>query len=88
MGLASGGGQQCPIFAAQKADITVFDYSDNQLELDKEVAKREEYTINIIKGDMANQLPFEDETFDMIFHPVSNCFVQDGNTYGESAIEF
>ncbi|WP_084246893.1 class I SAM-dependent methyltransferase [Rummeliibacillus stabekisii] len=77
LGLASGGGQQCPIFAAQKADITVFDYSDNQLELDKEVAKREEYTINIIKGDMGNQLPFEDETFDMIFHPVSNCFVQD-----------
>lgn len=26
---------------------------------------------------MTKQLPFEDETFDLIFHPVSNCFIED-----------
>lgn len=77
LGLASAGGQQCPVFAAQKAEVTVFDYSDKQLELEKMVADREGYSIEIIKGDMSKSLPFEDNTFDMIFHPVSNCFVQD-----------
>ena len=26
---------------------------------------------------MSKPLPFEDESFDMIFHPVSNCYVKD-----------
>lgn len=77
LGLASGGGQQGPVFAAQKANVTVFDYSDQQLDLEKMVANREGYSIDIIKGDMSKPLPFEDNTFDMIFHPVSNCYVQD-----------
>lgn len=77
LGLASGGGQQMPIFAALGADCTVFDYSDKQLESETEVAKRECYQINIIKGDMTERLPFEDMSFDMIFHPVSNCYIED-----------
>ena len=32
LGLASGGGQQMPVFAALGADCTVFDYSEKQLE--------------------------------------------------------
>ena len=31
LGLASGGGQQMPVFAASGADCTVMDYSANQL---------------------------------------------------------
>lgn len=58
------------------AEVTVFDYSDKQLELEKMVADREGYSIEIIKGDMSKTLPFADNTFDMIFHPVSNCYVQ------------
>ncbi|TKC19332.1 class I SAM-dependent methyltransferase [Robertmurraya kyonggiensis] len=77
LGLASGGGQQCPVFAAQNAKVTVFDNSDKQLEMEQMVSEREGYTIEIIKGDMSKQLPFEDDTFDMIFHPVSNCYVED-----------
>ncbi|MBN2852084.1 MAG: class I SAM-dependent methyltransferase [Clostridia bacterium] len=77
LGLASGGGQQMPIFTALGAECTVFDYSDKQLESERIVAKREGYHINIIKGDMTKKLPFEDESFDMIFHPVSNCYVED-----------
>jgi SAM-dependent methyltransferase len=77
LGLASGGGQQCPVFAAQNARVTVFDYSDKQLELEKMVSEREGYSIELVKGDMSKPLPFEDDSFDLIFHPVSNCYVQD-----------
>ena len=77
LGLASGGGQQMSVFSKLGADCTVFDYSDKQLEADRIVAKREGYNIEIIKGDMSKTLPFEDESFDIIFHPVSNCYVED-----------
>ncbi|MDD6352091.1 MAG: methyltransferase domain-containing protein, partial [Lachnospiraceae bacterium] len=76
LGLASGGGQQMPIFAALGADCTVFDYSEKQLESERYVSEREGYKIRIIRGDMTKRLPFEDESFDLIFHPVSNCYVK------------
>lgn len=77
LGLASGGGQQMPIFAALGAKCTVLDYSEKQLLSEKEVARRENYEIKTVKADMTNPLPFEDECFDLIFHPVSNCYIED-----------
>ena len=77
LGLASGGGQQMPIFAALGAQCTVLDYSEKQLESERFVATREEYSIEIIRADMTKPLPFADETFDLIFHPVSNCYVEE-----------
>ena len=78
LGLASGGGQQMPIFAALGAVCTVLDYSDAQVASEKLVAEREKYNIEIIKADMTKPLPFADSSFDLIFHPVSNCYIQDG----------
>lgn len=77
LGLASGGAQQMPVFAALGAVCTVFDLSDAQLESERVVAAREGYEIEIIKGDMTQRFPFPDAQFDMIFHPVSNCYVRD-----------
>ena len=77
LGLACGGGQQMPVFTALGAECTVFDYSEKQLESERLVAEREGYSINIIRGDMTKPLPFADDTFDLIFHPVSNCYVKD-----------
>lgn len=77
LGLASGGGQQMPIFAALGAKCTVMDYSKRQLLSETEVAIRENYEIKIIREDMTKPLPFEDESFDLIFHPVSNCYIED-----------
>lgn len=77
LGLASGGGQQMPIFTALGAKCTVLDYSEKQLLSEKEVAEREGYEIELVKADMTKPLPFEDESFDLIFHPVSNCYVED-----------
>lgn len=77
LGLASGGGQQMPVFCALGADCTVLDYSDKQLESERLVASREGYSINIVKADMTKTLPFPDSEFDLIFHPVSNCYIEE-----------
>lgn len=61
LGLASGGGQQMPILTALGAICTSFDNSEQQLEKERQVAQREGYQINIIKGDMSKPLPFEDD---------------------------
>lgn len=77
LALACGGGQQCPVFAAHGAIVTVTDLSDKQLANEKYVAEREGYDINIVKSDLSKPFPFEDNSFDMIFNPVSNCYIED-----------
>ena len=73
--LASGGGQQVPILSALGANVTSFDNSAKQLEQDEFVAKREGLDIKLEKGDAADLSRFEDESFDFIWHPCSNCFM-------------
>jgi len=74
--LASAGGQQAPIFGAAGAEVVVYDLSPEQLKKDQLVAERESLKIKTIRGDMSDLSPFSDQQFDLIFHPVSNCFVQ------------
>ncbi|HET7271270.1 MAG TPA: class I SAM-dependent methyltransferase [Rubrobacter sp.] len=73
--LASGGGQQAPIFAAAGANVTVLDNSPKQLAQDRLVAERESLTLETVEGDMRDLSTFADESFDLVFHPVSNLFV-------------
>jgi len=77
LGLACGGGQQMPVFAALGAECTVLDYSEKQLEQDRMVARREGYAIEIVRADMTKPLPFSDNSFDLIFHPVANCYIEE-----------
>ena len=77
LGLASGGGQQIPVFTALGADCTVLDYSTEQLKREEEVGKREGYTPKCVRADMTKPLPFADESFDLIFNPVSNCYIEE-----------
>jgi len=72
--LASGGGQQAPILAAAGANVTVLDLSPAQLEQDRLVAEREGLFMRIVEGSMDNLLMFDDQEFDLIFHPISNLF--------------
>ena len=65
LGLASGGGQQMPIFAALGAVCTVLDYSPAQLESERMVSQREGYDIRIIRADMTKPLPFDDNAFEL-----------------------
>ena len=75
--LASGGGQQAPILAAAGASVTSFDNSDEQLAKDRLVAERDSLALDTVRGDMANLSAFDDESFDLIFHPVSNVFAEE-----------
>ena len=79
LGLASGGGQQMPVFAALDAECTVMDYSEKQLESERLVSEREGYDIQIVRADMTKPFPFPNEYFDLIFHPVSNCYIREVN---------
>lgn len=73
--LAASGGQQAPILAAVGASVTVLDNSPRQLEQDRMVAEREGLEIKIVEGDMRDLGAFSKSSFDLIVHPVSNCFV-------------
>lgn len=73
--LASGGGQQGPVFAAAGANVTVFDNSPKQLERDRMVAEREGLVLRTVEGDMRDLSVFESSSFDLVFNPVSNVFI-------------
>ena len=73
--LASGGGQQGPVFAAAGARVTVFDNSPAQLAQDRLVAERESLDLRSVQGDMRDLSLFACGSFDLVFHPVSNLFV-------------
>jgi SAM-dependent methyltransferase len=75
--LASGGGQQGPLLAACGASVTVLDNSPRQLGQDRLVGERDGLAIETLQGDMADLSAFANEAFDLIIHPVSNCFVPD-----------
>jgi SAM-dependent methyltransferase len=75
--LASGGGQQAPVLAAAGANVTVLDNSPAQLGQDRLVADREGLKIETVEGNMADLSPFPDGRFGLVFHPCSNCFVED-----------
>ncbi len=77
LALACGGGEQTPIFAALGADITVLDNSPKQLEQDRYVAERDGLSIKTVEGDMQDLSCFEDETFDLVFNPISTTYVPD-----------
>ena len=83
--LAGSGGQQAPILAAAGASVTVFDLSPEQLDQDRLVAERESLEIATVQGDMRDLSCFEDESFDLIVHPCSNCFVPDVNPVWQEA---
>ena len=74
LGLASGGGQQMPLFAAAGAQVTSYDLSDAQLNRDRLVAKGAGLYLDTVQGDMADLSALADNTFDLVFHPVSNVF--------------
>ncbi len=73
--LASGGGQQGPLLAAAGARVTVLDASPRQLQQDRAVARRDGLSLETIEGDMADLSRFADGSFDLIVHPIANCFV-------------
>jgi len=77
LALASGGGQQAPVLAAAGATVTSFDNSGAQLDKDRAVAEREGLELTCMQGDMADLGALPDDSFDIVFNPVSTVFVPD-----------
>ena len=72
--LASAGGQQAPVLAAAGARVTVLDASARQLDQDRMVAERDGLTLATVQGFMHDLSMFAAASFDLVFHPASNCF--------------
>ena len=84
--LAAGGGKHSVLFAAQGAKVTVLDLSPHMLELDRKAAVARGLHITTVQGSMDNLRMFEPAVFDLVFHPVSTCYVPDApSVYREIA---
>ena len=77
LGLAAAGGQQGPLLAAAGAQVTILDNSPRQLDQDRVVALRDGLELRTELGTMTDLSRFAEDSFDLIFHPVSNLFVPD-----------
>lgn len=75
--LASGGGQQSIGFALLGANVTVTDFSSEQLKKDKEVSEKFSKDIRIIKTDMRDLSMFNDSEFDIVYQPYSINYVSE-----------
>jgi 2-polyprenyl-3-methyl-5-hydroxy-6-metoxy-1,4-benzoquinol methylase len=83
--VAGGGGQQAPILAAAGANVTLLDISDKQVELDRRVCSEFNLQVVFKIGSYTDMNAFQDETFDYIVNPVSNCFFKDLDVFWENA---
>ena len=75
--LASGGGQQGPMFAALGYQVTVADLSAGQLALDAEAADRYGLVIERLECDVLDLSPLADRRFDLVYQPVSTLYLPD-----------
>jgi len=75
--IAAAGGQQAPAFAMLGCDVTLVDLSGRQLELDRAVAAEHGLTITCIQGDMCALESLVHGRFDLVYQPISSCYVAD-----------
>jgi ubiquinone/menaquinone biosynthesis C-methylase UbiE len=75
--LAAGGGRQGPIYAAAGAIVTVVDISPSMLELDRIVAGERDISLKTIEASMDDLSAIHDDSFEIVIHPVSTCYVPD-----------
>jgi SAM-dependent methyltransferase len=76
LALASGGGQQGPLLAAAGANVTVFDLSDQQLQQDKETARKFGLNLKCVQGSADCLSAFGNGHFDLIINPCSNVYFE------------
>ncbi len=75
--LASGGGQQGPLFASLGYEVTVVDLSPEQLDGDRAVAKQYDLQLECVEADMQDLSVFRGRSFDLVYLPVSSLYVPD-----------
>ena len=75
--LAAGGGRQSSLYATAGAEVTVVDISGEMLELDRLAAGRYGFEVKTIQANMQHMPMLADQSFDLVIHPVSTCYVPD-----------
>lgn len=75
--LAAGGGRQSALYASAGANVTVVDLSPAMLELDRQVARERALSIRAIQGSMDKLDMLAGESFEIVVHPVSTCYLPD-----------
>jgi SAM-dependent methyltransferase len=73
--LACGGGQQSLAFALLQAEVTVVDFSAEQLKRDQLVAARFQKDIRVLKSDMRDLSMLPNEAFDIVYQPYSINYI-------------
>lgn len=75
-----GGGQQSVLFAVLGANVTVVDFSQEQLNKDELEAKKRSLKVRTVQTDMRDLSMFGDGEFDVVYHPYSINYVPDAKT--------
>ncbi len=76
--LAGGGGQQSVLFnLLGAAEVTVLDFSQAQLENDREALDHYGFHATLMQGDMRDLSRFAHDSFDLVYHPYSINFIPD-----------
>lgn len=75
--LGAGGGRQSALFATLGADVTVVDISAAMLAIDAEIARRRHLALRTVEASMDDLSMFASSSFDVVWQPVSTCYVPD-----------
>ena len=75
--LGSGGGQQAVVLAAAGAQVTSLDLSDEQVRRDQELSDEHALGISCVQGTMTDLSRFAEDSFDVVFNPVSITYIDD-----------
>lgn len=73
--LASGGGQQAPMFASLDCRVVSADLSQEQLRLDQRTALRHGLDIECVQADMLDLSALYGREFDLVYQAISACYV-------------
>lgn len=73
--LACGGGQQSIAFALLDANVTVIDFSSEQLKKDQLIANEYGKSVRIIKSDMRDLSMLTSHSFDIVYQPYSINYI-------------
>jgi len=75
--LGAAGGRQAPLFASQGCRVTLLDLSAGQLDIDRRTAQEHGFSIELIEGDMLDLSVLYERKFDLVYQPISACYVPD-----------
>jgi SAM-dependent methyltransferase len=58
-------------------EVTVVDFSPQQLEIDRNVAERYDLPIRCVEGDISSLVLADEPPFDLVYQPISSCYISD-----------